>query len=423
MKLFGRNNKNEEKEESNQKSKENLTNSGEDIEKNEYTQTLKKIGKDMSKTIKLDLSKIKEAQTARIMGDKTQRIGESKESTIVQEFWNYYQQFSSDNLPSEDEYYGGEEAEMKISVLINLFEALYLEEIYPNSFPVPIIQESFVREKNPTKIFIVGDTHGCFIDTVKLIQFFKEEIEKGKRHNYKVKVIFIGDFVDRGHRDIHNLLYIMAFNLKYRKNVLLLRGNHEEISICAHYGFGQRVMKYFSQMTFASFTYMFKDLPLISHYHCENGNIMCLHGGVPIILEDENDYSNYKIPQLNIHKFNNRKIYLEKMDDVSQQILWNDPILKYDSNFHEKFFPNKRGVGFTFGKEIYKEFCEKNHVDLLFRGHQVFSEGYHKHFEGKYVTLFSASDYVNMKIASRFAEVSSDDIENYKIHQIQELSG
>src|SRR6056297_2912077 len=174
MKLFGRNNKNEEKEESNQKSKENLTNSGEDIEKNEYTQTLKKIGKDMSKTIKLDLSKIKEAQTARIMGDKTQRIGESKESTIVQEFWNYYQQFSSDNLPSEDEYYGGEEAEMKISVLINLFEALYLEEIYPNSFPVPIIQESFVREKNPTKIFIVGDTHGCFIDTVKLIQFFKE---------------------------------------------------------------------------------------------------------------------------------------------------------------------------------------------------------------------------------------------------------
>ncbi len=394
----------------------------EDVELNEYTGKTRKIGLDMVQTIKLNLDQIEEAQTARVMDDKTQRVGESKESTIIEDFWNYYQQFSSDNLPSENEYFGDDSAELKISVLINLFEALYLERIYPRSFPVPIIQESFVRNEKPAKIYIVGDTHGCFIDTVKLIPFFTKELYQAEEEGRVVKIVFIGDFVDRGKLDIHNLLYIMTFNLKFPRNVLLLRGNHEEISICAHYGFGQRVMNQFSQMLFASFTYMFKDLPLICHYHCETGSIMCLHGGIPIIV-DENDHRKYEVPVLNIHEFENREIFLDYMDEVSQQLLWNDPILNYDPDFHENFFPSKRGVGYVFGKEIFDEFCKKNRTDIVFRGHQVFRDGYDKEFDGRFVTIFSASDYVTMKIASRFAEVNSDDIKNYNIYRIQDLPG
>ena len=38
------------------------------------------------------------------------------------------------------------------------------------------------------------------------------------------------------------MLYIIAFNLKYPNNVLLLRGNHEEVTVNANYGFGKNVM-------------------------------------------------------------------------------------------------------------------------------------------------------------------------------------
>ena len=389
----------------------------------EISDKTRKIGQDFLVKIRPSLSQLEEEQTQRLLQDKTQRIGETRESTIVDEFWNYYIHFTADNPPSSDLYYGDDEAELKIAVLIRLFQDLYLERVYPLSFPVPIIQKSFRSTKNnqkpPATFFLVGDTHGSFMDVSKLIHFFITKIRESETTGREVKIIFIGDFVDRGTWDIHNLLYIMAFNLKFPKNVLCLRGNHEEITICGNYGFGKRVIDKFSKMLFASFTNMFKDLPLISVFHCNQGSVMCLHGGIPII---ENDDGSYEVPQLNTYKFNNRQIFLDNMDPITQQILWNDPIVDYNPQFHEKFFNSRRGVGYMFGEEIFNEFCIKNHVDLLFRGHQVFLNGIHHHFENRFITIFSATEYAGKHIDARFIEMDSEDIFNFKVHVIQELS-
>ncbi|QEE14937.1 metallophosphoesterase [Promethearchaeum syntrophicum] len=393
-------------------------------EENEFNEKTRIIGEQSYQTLKPTLSKIIETQTQMIFDGKTQRLGETKESTIIDEFWSYYSQFSSENLPSEEMYYGNEFAELKITILIRMFQDFYLERIYPISFPVPIIHTSYRssknKSKNPAKMFFVGDTHGSFFDTIKLIPFFVKEIHKGEEKGYEVKIVFIGDFVDRGKLDIHNLLYILTFNLKYQKNVLLLRGNHEEISINAHYGFGTRVMKHFSQLLFASFNHMFKDLPLIAIFHCNEGGIMCLHGGIPIVPNIST--GGYEVPQLNTFQFNNRQVWIDEMDEVTQQILWNDPIRNYDPNSPQKYFKSRRGIGFVFNHEIFNEFCVKNHVNLLFRGHQVFLEGFHKHFDNRFITIFSATNYVKKKIDARFIELDSGDIYNFKVHRIQNLS-
>ncbi|MHA1764893.1 MAG: metallophosphoesterase [Promethearchaeota archaeon] len=393
-------------------------------EENEFNDKTRKIGKDSYQTLKPTLSKIVETQTQMIFEGKTQKIGESKESTIVEEFWNYYKQFSPDNLPSEEKYYGEEAAELKITILIRMFQDYYLERVYPTSFPVPIIQKSYRSTKNnikkPAKFFFVGDTHGSFIDSIKLIPYFVQEIQKGQEKGYDVKIVFIGDFVDRGQLDIHNILYLLAFNLKFQNNVLLLRGNHEEISINAHYGFGTRVMKNFSQLLFASFNHMFKDLPLIAIFHCNEGSIMCLHGGIPLIPNKST--GEYEVPKLNTYQFNNRQVWIDEMDTVTQQILWNDPIRNYDPNSRQKYFKSRRGIGYVFNHEIFNEFCIKNHVDLLFRGHQVFLEGFHKHFDNRFITIFSATNYVKKKIEARFIELDSGDIYNFKVHSIKNLN-
>ena len=392
-------------------------------EENEFNEKTRIIGEQSYQTLKPTLSNIIETQTRMIFDGKTQKIGESKESTIMDEFWTYYSQFSSENLPSEESYYGEDFAELKITILIRMFQDFYLEQIYPMSFPVPIIPKSYrsskTKEKPPAKLFFVGDTHGSFFDTIKLIPYFVNEIQKGEEYGYEVKIVFIGDFVDRGKLDIHNLLYIMTFNLKYPKNVLLLRGNHEELSINAHYGFGTRVMKYFSQLLFASFNHMFKDLPLIAIFHCNEGSIMCLHGGIPIIPNKSTE--GYEVPQLNTYQFNNRQVWIDEMDEVTQQILWNDPIRNYDPNSGQKYFKSRRGIGYVFNHEIFNEFCVKNHVNLLFRGHQVFLDGYHKHFDNLFITIFSATNYVKKKIEARFIELDSGDIYNFKVHNIQDL--
>ena len=394
-------------------------------ERNEYDEHTRRIGQKFHRSLEPTFISIEETQTRMILEGRTKRIGEDSEKTIVDEFWQYYSQFSSANPPDPGKYYGDSAAELKMTILIREFQKYYLESVYPVSYPVPVLIFPHKSTKsNPrlhARYFLVGDTHGSFIDVVKLINHFVVEIGKGKNEGYDVKVIFIGDIVDRGKWDLHNLLYIMAFNLKFKKNVLILRGNHEEMSIAANYGFGRRVMDQFSEILFASFCHLFKDLPLVSISHCDNGSFLCLHGGIPILIDPET--REYEVPMLNTYPFNNRQVWIDEMDPVSQQILWNDPILNYSPESSEKFYNSRRGIGYTFGEEVFRSFCLNNHVELVFRGHQVFSEGYHKNFDDRFVTIFSASDYVKKQIDARFVELNSTDILNYTVRRIGDLPG
>lgn len=85
------------------------------------------------------------------------------------------------------------------------------------------------------------------------------------------------------------------------------------------------------------------------------------------------------------------------------------------------FYFSHRGIGYETGEEIFREFCLKNKIQLLFRGHQVFRQGFYKHYDDRFITIFSASDYVNKMIDARFVEVDSNDIFNYNIHVISDL--
>jgi diadenosine tetraphosphatase ApaH/serine/threonine PP2A family protein phosphatase len=391
-------------------------------EENEVTSNTRKIGAATYQELQPTVILIQKEQTSRNYEEATMRIGQDKETTVVGELWDYYTKFDEDHLPSADQYFGGEEAELKITVLLRLFQKLYHERIYPPSFPAPIIHYFYRKSKTKTpkkaKFFIAGDTHGSFKDTVRMIKFFTKWIEQGKKEDFEVRIVFIGDFVDRHPLDIHNLLFILTFNLKYPDNVLLLRGNHEEVTINANYGFGNNVMKHFNKILYANFNNIFMDLPLICIFHCNEGNVMCLHGGIPIIVNP--DTNAYEVPVLNTVAYKNRQIFIDDMDSITQQLLWNDPIITDQIENIPPFLQNRRGLGYIFGQEVFDQFCRINDVTLVFRGHQVFPEGMRKFFNGRFITVFSASDYANKKISARFVEMNSEDILNFEDYIIQD---
>ena len=332
------------------------------LEENEFSDKTQKIGKKLFEDLQPSIEQIEEEQTHRNMEGQTVRVGKSQMSTIVTEFWDYYQQFSSHNLPKRDEYLGDpDESEMKIVVLLNLLQDLYREKVYPLGTRFPIVHYQYFGGKDKTtkkgKFFFVADTHGSFKDTTKLIHHFEQEIETARQENYEIKIVFIGDFVDRNELDVHNMLYIIAFNLKYPNNVLLLRGNHEEVTVNANYGFGKNVMDHFSKMAYATFNNVFKDLPLLCFFHCFEGNVLCLHGEIPLQVDEVTNA--YTVPDLNDWEFKNRQIIIDDMDSITQQILWNDPILNYNPQTNQKFYINRRGIGYTFGKEVFDEILSK----------------------------------------------------------------
>lgn len=95
------------------------------------------------------------------------------------------------------------------------------------------LQEELIKEKNTivlqTPITLVGDLHGQFQD-------LKEMFLIGgpvPLTNY----LFLGDYVDRGPHSIEVIVLLILYKLRYPRQVVLLRGNHETRGITQNYGF------------------------------------------------------------------------------------------------------------------------------------------------------------------------------------------
>ena len=75
-----------------------------------------------------------------------------------------------------------------------------------------------VNLKPEGKVVVVGDTHGDFEATNKVI---KKYLKPG------YKIIFLGDYVDRGDKSRENIAFLLKLKKKHPKKIYLLQGNHE----------------------------------------------------------------------------------------------------------------------------------------------------------------------------------------------------
>lgn len=75
------------------------------------------------------------------------------------------------------------------------------------------------------KVIVVGDLHGDFTSLKTLLKetCFIQRAREGEL----VFLIFLGDYIDRGPRQIEVLLEVTGLLIDYPSNVVLLRGNHE----------------------------------------------------------------------------------------------------------------------------------------------------------------------------------------------------
>ncbi|MFX0071039.1 MAG: metallophosphoesterase [Candidatus Hermodarchaeota archaeon] len=215
---------------------------------------------------------------------------------------------------------------------------------------------------------VVGDLHGDLETLHKIIQsFFREKFKT---------LIFLGDYVDRGAKQVEVINVLFYYKKLMPKRIILIRGNHEDPIINRQYGFYDELRLKFknSKEMFRRYNQAFSKLPIAT---LTWNRIFCIHAGIAEGLEFVED--------INLLPKNQEKIECP----ITTQLVWNDP-----SERMNDFKNSSRGSGIKrFGKDVLDEFVDRNKLNLIIRAHEKFKNGYKKYFNEKLISIFSSQSY------------------------------
>ncbi|CAJ0557856.1 unnamed protein product, partial [Mesorhabditis spiculigera] len=132
--------------------------------------------------------------------------------------------------------------------------------------------KSVVHLTGPT--WVVGDIHGDFNVLWRMFDAYGRTALPGQN------IVFLGDVVDRGARQMMCLVLIVASMVLHPKQVFYIAGNHETPYCYNQYGFSTQIKdeQKYSAETFAAIEGFFKSLPRVGTI---DKRILVVHGGIP----------------------------------------------------------------------------------------------------------------------------------------------
>jgi len=228
------------------------------------------------------------------------------------------------------------------------------------------------HNNNPDNVvFVIGDVHG---NLETLIRIFKKINETDSS-----LIIFLGDIVDRGSKQLECLIFVLTLKILNPHKFYLLRGNHETLEMNQRYGFWDFfIAKFNDSSKFNEILAIYNVLPFCAII---NGSILCLHGGIP----QDNEILN----KLRCVKTKNIGTIFRSIEHGINQIMWNDP-KKLIQGFTESF----RGLGIKFfGEDVFENFLNQNDLKFVIRSHECFPEGYRWFFNNRLLSIFSSANY------------------------------
>ena len=268
----------------------------------------------------------------------------------------------------------------------NLLTEEELKFLCTKSMEIFMQESSFLELTAP--IIICGDIHGQYRDLIRLFDFGGSPQKK--------QYLFLGDYVDRGKNSIECIALLLAYKVKYPKNIYLLRGNHESEMINRTYGFYDECKRRYNLRIWKIFSDCFNWLPISA---LVNQKILCMHGGLSPDLQNLNNIKQIVRPT-------------EVPDKgLLCDLLWSDP-----EKDCEDWAPNSRGISVLFNEDIIEKTLDMLDIDLICRAHQVVENGYEFFAQRKLVTVFSAPNYCGeFDNAGAFMTVNKDLLCGFKV--------
>jgi len=216
------------------------------------------------------------------------------------------------------------------------------------------MNKKLIEIKKAKKIIFVGDTHGDLEVSQKVI---KEFLKPGN------KIVFLGDYVDRGPFSKENLNFLLEQKEKFPDQIFLLQGNHE----------GHRILKFspaefwesLTKKEYTTFSTIVENMGLA----LVAKNVIALHGALPEIEKIE-DFEKIEIG-----------------DENWFRICWGDFLDEAGEELGVDPFTGRP----QFGKNYFLKIMEKLKKSVLVRSHQPNAPKFM--FDDRCLTIFSSSAY------------------------------
>jgi len=197
--------------------------------------------------------------------------------------------------------------------------------------------EPIIIEDDSKKIMFVGDIHG---DT-ETLNYVEERIEQFDR------IVFLGDYIDRGVDDIVASYRIAELKLE-NKRVILLTGNHDCEEVWPRDWIDRLNSTFeFDEAKKISRAYLraFQNAPIA--YLNKHYGLLAVHGFIP---KDKHN--------------------IKEWEKAENEVIWNDPNI-IGGEFQDEDSENKRGWGiYTIGKKTVLAFMNQNNLKRIVRSHQ-----------------------------------------------------
>lgn len=238
---------------------------------------------------------------------------------------------------------------------------------------------------------VIGDIHG---DLDTLIQILSRvDIERILKSNGLL--VFLGDYVDRGDKQLETLLLVALLKKRYGENVITLRGNHEPPSFLPVYphDYPEILREMYGEDGEKIYRVSREIFDLLPYAAVCEGVAAFLHGGIPVFSTEVCGYDVKCI------------LDADSSEKVLEEILWNDPIEDPDVDY----MPSPRGAGFLWGEVVTSMFIRKTGVKIVVRGHEPVWDGYKLNHGMRVLTVFSrkGAPYYNAYAAAYILDLRS----------------
>ncbi|KAH0795010.1 Ser/Thr protein phosphatase [Histomonas meleagridis] len=258
-------------------------------------------------------------------------------------------------------------AEKEKQLILPIPEQDLLQKLFQEVKNLFMAESTMLEIRSPC--IIVGDIHGHLLDLLRIIQNFGLP--------GPIRYVFLGDLIDRGEFSIETLIIVFLLKVLFPTRVFIIRGNHEFATLCSQCGFLSQMFAFFGDMLLYYLSIQtFEYIPLAALI---DKQILCIHGGLDPNLNNVDQIRSVKRP---ISEFTG---------DFIDSLVWSDPTDNIDD-----FEVSSRGSGYTFGCKALKSFLSSSKIEMLVRGHECVFNGCKYHFDGRLVTVFSASNYCGM---------------------------